>query len=142
MLTVLCFLCGGAVLAVARRARCVRPDDGANERLVTIEELVTEFDHMLIRKGLVTGAQLALIRHGTRSCGVVTGMRATGGQLEDFREIELNLMVSRPGGGQFPARETALIPASALAKVTPGSVIDAYYRPGDESTIAVCVSPV
>jgi hypothetical protein len=49
--------------------------------------------------------------------------------------------VSRPGGGQFPAIQTALIPAAALPKVAPGSVIDAYYRPGDESTIAVFVSP-
>ncbi|MDV3129694.1 hypothetical protein M1247_32650 [Mycobacterium sp. 21AC1] len=143
-LTVVGFICGGALGAVLtyRRPRRLGPDhDEASERLVTIEELVAEFDHMLIRKGLMTGAQLALIRHGTRSRGVVTGMRTTGGQREDFREVELDLMVSRRGGGQFPARETALIPASSLAKVTPGSVIDAYYRPGDETTIAVCVSP-
>jgi hypothetical protein len=50
-------------------------------------------------------------------------------------------MVSRPEGGQFPAHETALIPASALAEVTPGSVVDAYYRSGDESAVAVCVPP-
>ncbi|BBX37720.1 hypothetical protein MMAG44476_28919 [Mycolicibacterium mageritense DSM 44476 = CIP 104973] len=144
MLTVVCFICGGAagaVLSAARRRRCARPDDEATERLVTIEELVAEFDHMLIRKGLMTSAQLALIRHGTRSRGVVTGMRATGTAREDYREVELDLMVTRPGGGQFPATETALIPASSLAKVSPGSVIDAYYRPGDEGTIAVCVSP-
>lgn len=108
---------------------------------MTFDELVAEFDHMLIRKGLMTGAQLALIRHGTRSRGVVTGMRATGAAREDFREVELDLMVSRPGGGQFPATEVALIPASSLAKVAPGSVIDAYYRHGDESAVAVCVSP-
>jgi hypothetical protein len=50
-------------------------------------------------------------------------------------------MVSRPEGGQFPAHETALIPASSLANVAPGSVIDTYYRPGNESSIAVCVPP-
>ncbi|MGV0744772.1 hypothetical protein [Mycolicibacterium sp. XJ870] len=143
-LTLLCFLFGGAVGAVftaARRTRCACPHDEATERLVTIEELIAEFDHMLIRKGLMTSAQLALIRDGTRSRGIVTGMRATGTTREDFREVELDLMVSRPGGGQFPARETALIPASSLAKVVPGSVIDAYYRPGDETAIAVCVCP-
>ena len=50
-------------------------------------------------------------------------------------------MVKRPDGGQFPAHETALIPASALTKVSPGSVIDTYYRSGDESAVAVCLSP-
>ena len=68
-------------------------------------------------------------------------MRNTGGAREDYREVELDLMVSRPEGGQFPAHETALIPASALAEVTPGSVVDAYYRSGDESAVAVCVPP-
>ena len=144
MITVLCLLCGGAasaVLAAARRTRCARPDDEATERLATIEELVAEFDLMLIRKGLLTSTQLALIRNGIRSRGIVTGMRPTGAAREDFREVELDLMVSRPGGGQFPAHQTALIPASSLRKVTPGSVIDTYFRPGDESAIAVCVSP-
>ena len=50
-------------------------------------------------------------------------------------------MVRKPGGGQFPAHETALIPASALPKASPGSVIDTYYRSGDESAVAVCVPP-
>jgi hypothetical protein len=96
---------------------------------------------MLVRKGLVTHGQLELIRHGTKSRGVVTGMRATGEAREDHREVELDLMVSRPEGGQFPAHETALVPASALAEVAPGSVVDAYYRRGDESSVAVCVPP-
>lgn len=143
-LTAFCLFCGAAcvVLATGHRARPAYPaDDETTERLMTIDELVAAFDEMLVRKGLMTGGQLALIRHGTHSVGVVTGMRATGTAREDFREVELDLMVSRPGGGQFPARETALIPATSLRKVSPGSVIDAYYRPGDESTIAVFVSP-
>lgn len=143
-LTVFGLLCGGALATVlsVQPTGCRVPGAGeAAERLLTIEELVAEFDHMLIRKGLMTGAQLALIRHGRRSRGVVTGMRTTGGRLEDCCEVVLDLMVSRVGGGQFPVRETVLIPACALAKVMPGSVIDAYYRPGDESTIAVCVPP-
>ncbi len=68
-------------------------------------------------------------------------MRTTGEAREDYREVELDLMVSRPEGGQFPAHETALVPASALAEVAPGSVVDAYYRRGDESAVAVCVPP-
>ena len=60
-------------------------------------------------------------------------MRTTGEAREDHREVELDVMVSRPGGGQFPAHETALIPASSMARVAPGSVIDTYYRRGDES---------
>jgi hypothetical protein len=119
-------------------------DPDARERLSLADDIAavrSAFDQMLVRKGLVTSDQLELIRHGTRSRGVVTAMRTTGEAREDYREVELDLMVSRPEGGQFPAHETALIPASALAEVTPGSVVDAYYRHGDESTVAVCVRP-
>ena len=107
----------------------------------TCSPFATAFDEMLIRKGLLTGDQLDLIRHGTKSHAVVTGMRATGAAREDHREVELAVMVSRPEGGQFPAHETALIPASSLRSVSPGSVIDTYYRSGDESAVAVCVPP-
>lgn len=74
-----------------------------------------------------------------RSRGVVVGLRLTGDFSADCHEVELDVMVSRPGGGQFPARETTLIPESALAGFTPGSIIDMYYRPGDESSVAVRV---
>lgn len=116
----------------------------AGERLATTEDIIAiraEFDRMLVVKGLVTDSQIDLIRHGTKSRAVVTGMRTTGHAREDFREVELDVMVNRPGGGQFPAHETALIPASAITKVSPGSVVDTYYRSGDESAVAVCVSP-
>jgi hypothetical protein len=120
-------------------------DPAARERLSLADDIVavrSEFDQMLVRKGLATRSQLELIRHGTRSRGVVTAMRATGDAREDYREVELDLMVIRPEGGQFPAHETTLIPASALAEVTPGCVVDAYYRRGDESAVAVCVAPM
>ena len=93
----------------------------------------------LVRHGLLTQHQLDLIRHGTRSPGVVTGMRATGYAGDGLREVELDVMVSRRGGGQFPAHETTVVPASQLPRVAPGSIVDAYYRPSDESTIAVCL---
>ncbi|OBG87215.1 hypothetical protein A5699_19510 [Mycobacterium sp. E802] len=145
LLTVLWLLCGGALgaaLTAAPRTRCRTTDDETDERLATLAELAAEFDHMLIRKGLMTAAQLALIRTGTRSRGIVTGMRTTGTICEDHHEVELDLMVSRCGGGQFPVRQRTLIPVSALPKLSPGSVVDAYYRPGDECTVAVCVAPV
>lgn len=141
LIAVLCLFCAGAALSATRRVRGVGRTDEADERLVTLGELVAEFDHMLIRKGLMTRVQLELIRTGTRSRGIITGMRATGTIREDYREVELDLMVSRRDGGQFPVRQRALIPASALAKVSPGNVIDAYYRPGDENTVAFCVTP-
>jgi hypothetical protein len=141
LITVLCLFCTGVVLTAIGRTRCACPNDEADERLVTLGELVAEFDHMLVRKGLLTGTQVALIRTGTRSRGIITGMRPTGEVREDYREVELDLIVSRRGGGQFPVRERTMVPATALAKVSPGNVIDTYYRPGDESTVAVCVAP-
>ncbi|OMC29459.1 hypothetical protein A5740_18825 [Mycobacterium sp. GA-1841] len=145
LLAVLWLLCCGALgaaLTAVPRACCQRPEDEADERLATLAELAAEFDHMLVRKGLMTATQLALFRTGTRSRGIVTGMRPTGTIREDHGEVELDLMVSRCGGGQFPVRQRMLIPISALAKLSPGSVVDAYYRPGDERSVAVCVAPV
>jgi hypothetical protein len=127
----------GAVLMVAF-------DPAAREHLSLADDMLAVravFDQMLVDKGLLTGHQLDLIRHGTRSDGVVTGMWSTGETREDYLEVELDVMVSRPDGGQFAVHETALIPASSMAKVSPGSVIDTYYRPGDESEIAVSVPP-
>ncbi len=127
----------GAVLLVAF-------DPAAREHLSLADDMLAvraAFDQMLVDKGLLTGHQLDLIRHGTRSHGVITGMRATGEIREDYREVELDVMVSRPGGGQFAVRETALIPASSMAKVAPGSVIDTYFRLEDETDIAVSVPP-
>jgi hypothetical protein len=120
------------------------PLDEVDERLITADDMVAvraEFDRMMLRKGLVTDEQLDLIRYGTRLQGVVTAMRTTGRAREDHREVELDVMVKLPEGRQFAAHETALIPVSAMAKVSPGSMIDTYYRSGDESAVAVCVPP-
>lgn len=77
-----------------------------------------------------------------RGTGVVTARYDTGVTQGDCREVRLDLMVTRPRGGQFAARETTLIPASSLDSVAPGCVVDAYYRRGDETMVAVCISPV
>jgi hypothetical protein len=119
-------------------------DPAEREQLSLADDMAavrSAFDQMLVRKGLVTQDQLDLIRNGTRSRGVVTAMRATGAVLEDHREVELDLMVRRPAGGQFPVHETTLVPESALDGVSPGCVVDAYYRADDESSVAVCVPP-
>jgi hypothetical protein len=74
-----------------------------------------------------------------KSRGVVVGIRIAGAARQDFREVELDVMVSRPEGGQFAARERAVIPAILLSKVSPGNIIETYYHRGDESAVAVCV---
>lgn len=91
---------------------------------------------------LVTRDEIDAVRSiFVRTRGVVTAVRALSERGADFREIELDVMVARRGGGQFPVRETALVPARALDQVSPGSVVVAYYRPDDESAVAVCVPP-
>jgi hypothetical protein len=119
-------------------------DPAAREHLSLADDILAiraAFDQMLVDKGLLTRPQLDLIRHGIRSRGVVTGMQTTGESREDHREVELDLMVSRPEGGQFAVHEIALIPASSMPRVAPGSVIDTYYRQGDESEVAISVPP-
>jgi hypothetical protein len=137
---------GAGLLALAflRRAteQTAGTDPAAAERLIGPDEITAvraTFDRMLLDKGLVTDTQLELIRHGTRSHGVVTAAQPTGATREDHREVVLDLMVRKPEGGQFPAHETALIPVTALDRICPGSIVDAYYR--DESAVAVCVPP-
>jgi hypothetical protein len=117
-------------------------DPQTRDRLSLADDVVAvraTTKHTLLRDELLTCDQLDLIRHGIRSPGVVTGMRATRYAGEGLREVELDVMVSRRGGGQFPAHETTVVPASQLARVAPGSIVDAYYRSFDESTIAVCL---
>lgn len=98
-----------------------RPEDA--ERLVGLDEIEA------VRNRFV------------RTRGVVTAVRTVGARGADYREVELDVMVTRRGGGQFPAHETALIPAGALDVVSPGSVVVTYYRSDDESSVAVCVPP-
>jgi hypothetical protein len=148
LLSFFCFVVAGTAAALLIPSRTITEhgpnQDETGERLVTAADMLAvraAFDQMLVRKGLVTGHQLYLIRYGTKSRAVVTGMRPTGAAREDYREVELDVIVRKPGGGQFPAHERALIPASSLAKVSPGSIIDTYYRSGNESAVAVCVSP-
>lgn len=126
------------------RRRTPTASDEAEERLVTADDIVAaraDFDRMLMRKGLVTAVHASLIRSGKKASAVVTAMRTTGAAREDHHEVELDVMVKKPEGGQFPAHEKALIPLSSLPRVAPGSVIDTYYRAGDESAVAVCVPP-
>jgi len=70
---------------------------------------------------------------------LVTAARATGETRHGCLEMELDLIVSRPEGGQFAAQETVLVPAGAVHEVNPDSVVTAFYRLGDESTVAVTV---
>lgn len=144
LLFIACAVATALLIVALRRRNTDSPDPAAMERLLTPNEIVTvraAFDQMLVGKGLVTDSQLKLIRHGTKGHGVVTASRPTGTTREDHREVVLDLMVRKPEGGQFPAHETTLIPATALDRVCPGSIIDAYYRRGDESAVAVCVPP-
>ncbi len=119
-------------------------DPAAREELSLPDDIVAvraEFDQMLLGKGLVSDRQLDLIRHGVRSRAVVTAMDSTGIEREDYREVRLDLMVSRIDGGQFAARETTLVPASSMTQLSPGCLVDTYYRRGDESTVAVSIPP-
>jgi hypothetical protein len=144
LLGIFCFLAGTLVVTDRAVTEVEPASDEASERLATAEDMLAvraAFDDMLVQKGLLSLESLDLIRHGTKSRAVVTGMRPTGAVREDHREVELDVMVRKPGGGQFPAHETALIPASSLARVSPGSIIETYFRSGDESTVAVCVPP-
>jgi hypothetical protein len=119
-------------------------DPAARERLSLADDMLAvraDFDRMLVGKGLVSADEAALVRHGIRSQGVITATRETGISREDHCEVDLDLMVSRPGGGQFPAHTTTFVPESVLDNVSPGSVVATYHREGDESAIAVCVPP-
>ena len=109
LLSFFCFVVAGTAATLFIPTRTITehgPDpEEAGERLVTAADMLAvraAFDQMLVRKGLVTGDQLDLIRHGTKSRGVVTGMRTTGTSREDYREVELDVMVRKPGAASSP----------------------------------------
>lgn len=109
---------------------------------VTDAEVMPSLLTLLFFSFLFAGtAAVLLVPSGAviKSRGVVVGLRLTGDFSADCPEVELDVMVSRPEGGQFAARETTVIPESSLADFTPGSIIDMYYRPSDESSVAVRV---
>ncbi|AQT82796.1 hypothetical protein B1R94_13200 [Mycolicibacterium litorale] len=117
-------------------------DPAARDRLTLADDVAAvraACAQSLLCRGLLTAAQLDLIRYGVRSSSVVTGVRATGRTRVDYRTVELDLMVRRCGGGQFPAHETTVVPESSLPRLAPGSIVDTYYRPDDETTVAVCL---
>jgi len=91
--------------------------------------------------GTVAGMVMAAAIRGTMSRAVVTAVRTTGVAREDYCEVEIDLMVSRPEGGQFPAHQTALIPESSLPGLSPGSVVDVNFRRSDESVVTLRVPP-
>jgi hypothetical protein len=100
----------------------------------------------VVLAGIAVLAASVRVRHPlpriVRGTGVVTARYDTGVKRGDCREVRLDLMVTRPRGGQFAARETTWIPASALDSVAPGCVVDTYYRHDDESVVTVRVPPV
>src|SRR4051794_3970068 len=99
LLGIFCFLVAGTRFIRDRAVTKVEPvSEEACERLATAEDIRAvraAFDDMLVRKGLLTVENLDLIRHGTKSRAVVTGMRTTGAALEDHREVELDVMVRK-----------------------------------------------
>jgi len=114
LLGIIVLVAGTAAATLFTPDRAIAGDEPVSdevcERLVRDADILavrSAFDAMLLRKGLLTGDQLELIRHGTRSRAVVTGMRTTGASREDYWEVELDVMVRKPGGGQLPAHETA-----------------------------------
>lgn len=93
---------------------------------------------------LLAGSAVALLVPSPvliRSHGVIVAARPTGRGRRGRREMELDIMVSRPDGGQFAIREMARIPAVLAAEFTPGAVVDICYRPGDESSVFIAHRP-
>lgn len=97
------------------------------------------FEGRLVRRDMSATDKLDLLHTGVKTRGVVTGIRATGTVRADCYELCLDVIVGRPEGGQFPATETAFVPASSVSRVSPGTIVDTYYRRGNESAVAVRV---
>ena len=89
---------------------------------------------------LLAGSAVALLVPSpalTRSQGVVVAARPTGWGRRGRRELELDIMVSRPQGGQFAIREIVLVADGVAGEFAPGAVVDICYRLGDESSVFI-----
>ncbi|CAN3128979.1 hypothetical protein ACNUDN_13705 [Mycobacterium sp. smrl_JER01] len=74
-----------------------------------------------------------------RARGVVVALRPVGDFDAECPEVEIDVMVRRPDGGQFATRHTVRVPGSSLDRFVPGSVVDIFYHPGDDASAAVWV---
>jgi hypothetical protein len=102
--------------------------------------LQAAYNMQMVASGVTTQSMLDITQNGVRANGVVLSAQPTGNIINGYGEMTLQIKVTRPEyGGQFETTINKAIPQNMLAGVQPGSVIEVYYMPGNESKIAIGV---
>ena len=77
------------------------------------------------------------IASGVPTRGVILQSSPTGAIVGDCAALGLRVEVTRPDGTRFQADTVQPVPQPSLPLAVPGSVVNVYYKPGDEQHITV-----
>ncbi|MBZ2196519.1 hypothetical protein [Occultella gossypii] len=91
----------------------------------------------LVGKGLITPQDLDVARRGVRTSAVVTAATPTGQVRDGHTQLQLDVLVARPDGSQYPVTQRLFVPASQLSRVHVGSRVATFVLPEDEQRVSV-----
>ncbi|AOS63861.1 DUF3592 domain-containing protein [Actinoalloteichus hymeniacidonis] len=114
-----------------------RPDKVEIDRSDDDSAAQDALNQLLIRKGITTQARLDIVKRGITAQAVVQAVSAKGEIREGNPRMNLTLSVTRPNGTTFGAEVDRFMPATAVARLQVGKVVQVHYLPGDESEVVV-----
>ncbi|WP_154795271.1 hypothetical protein [Occultella kanbiaonis] len=103
------------------------------------DQIQTAFNAVMVRRGLTAPEAIEVAERGVPTTGVVTALVPTGRVREGHTEMEVQLLVNRPDGSQYPATKTSFVPQSAITAVQVGRVVQMRVLPWDEQRIALAL---
>ena len=111
-------------------------DDKADQKA-----LQDAYNSQMLAKGVTSKETLDIVNNGVEAKGVVLSAEPTGNIINDMGEMSLHIKVTRPDSGDtFEAFVNKVMPRNSLSSTLPGSVIDVFYLPEDESKIAISLN--
>jgi len=105
------------------------------------DSLQDVYNRQMVEKGVTSQETLDIANNGVKAKGVILSAEPTGNIINDMGEMTLHIKVTPPDNGDtFEAFVNKVIPANMLLSTQPGSVIEVFYLPEDESKIAISLN--
>ncbi|MER0245576.1 hypothetical protein AAHZ94_27075 [Streptomyces sp. HSW2009] len=136
-LTDLALFAPGAVLPV--RYLPGRTDRVEIDRSGDMAGAQAVYNEVQLQRGLTTREALEVAERGIPASAVVRSLDVTGAVREEYAELRLGLIVSRPDGTTFETEVEKFLPPRAVQLVQVGRVIQVRYLPTDETRIALAL---
>ena len=90
-----------------------------------------------LSRGIGTPDAPEIMARGVHGQAVVIAMTPTGEIVAGNPRLNLSLSVSRPDGYAFPLEISKVVPANAVGRFQPGSVINVQYLPEDPNRLVI-----